>query len=412
MPIPWPLKSYLTEKMRVLQLCSKVPYPAKDGGCMAMLNLADMLHNNGCEVKILAMETHKHPAPINGYPTLFNQKYKPESVFVSTKTSLLSAMLNLLYTNASYHLVRFKNQQFQQKLIATLKSYKPDIVILDSLFTCGYIDEIKANTNAKIIYRAHNVEYVIWKEIALKTKSFFKKKYLQIQSERLKNEELHLISKVDGIAAITAKDSDFFKSHFADKKLITLPFTVDLKDYNDKNEYGKKAIFFIGAMDWYPNLEGVKWFIDKVWGSVLHQHPTAKFYIAGKAMPDELKKLEEKNIINLGEVDDAKTFMEKHPLMIAPIFSGGGLKIKIIEAMAMGKIVVCNPEAATGIPITDKVNILLADSSLAFIDVISECFNHVQELPQIGRNARLLIEGNFSSSERGVALKMFLKSIE
>jgi glycosyltransferase involved in cell wall biosynthesis len=223
---------------------------------------------------------------------------------------------------------------------------------------------------------------------------------------------LHLISKVDGIAAITAKDSDFFKSHFADKKLITLPFTVDLKDYNDKNEYGKKAIFFIGAMDWYPNLEGVKWFIDKVWGSVLHQHPTAKFYIAGKAMPDELKKLEEKNIINLGEVDDAKTFMEKHPLMIAPIFSGGGLKIKIIEAMAMGKIVVCNPEAATGIPITDKVNILLADSSLAFIDVISECFNHVQELPQIGRNARLLIEGNFSSSERGVALKMFLKSIE
>ena len=277
--------------MKVLQLCSKVPYPAKDGGCLAMLNLADMLHDNGFEVRILAIETHKHPAPINDYPEVFKNKFNPESVFIDTKARLINAFSNLFLSNDSYHLVRFRNKDFAQKLIQVLNSYKPDIVVLDSLFTCGYIEEIKSNSNAKIIYRAHNIEYVIWQEIAIKTRSFLKKKYLSIQSQRLKKEELQLISQCDGILAITIKDTDFFKAHFASKKLMNLPFTIDITAYNSKNEYLEKAIFFIGAMDWYPNLEGVKWFIDKVWSQVFKQHPTAKFYIAGKAMPEELKKL-------------------------------------------------------------------------------------------------------------------------
>jgi glycosyltransferase involved in cell wall biosynthesis len=397
--------------MRVLQICSKIPYPAKDGGCLAMLNLSEMLYNNGIDVKILAIETPKHPAPIDGYPEVFNQRFKPESIFVDTKTRLVKALFNLFLSNDSYHLVRFKNKDFAQKLNQVLISYKPDIVLLDSLFSCGYIEEIKSNSIAKIVYRAHNVEYAIWQEIALKTQSFFKSKYLTIQSERLKKEELLLISKCDGILAITSKDTDFFKAHFADKKLMNLPFTIDIASYNTNYELHEKAIFFIGAMDWYPNLEGVKWFIDKVWSQVLLKHPTAKFYIAGKSMPDELKKLEERNIINLGEVADAKKFMEKFPVMVAPIFSGGGLKIKIVESMAMGKIVVCNTEAATGIPITDKKNVLLANSSAAFIEVINSCFENLKEQNQIGKNARILIEEHFSSKKKGKELELFLKSI-
>jgi glycosyltransferase involved in cell wall biosynthesis len=128
-------------------------------------------------------------------------------------------------------------------------------------------------------------------------------------------------------------------------------------------------------------------------------------------MPDELKKLEERNIINLGEVADAKKFMEKFPIMVAPIFSGGGLKIKIVESMAMGKIVVCNTEAATGIPITDKKNVLLANSSAAFIEFINCCFENLKEQNQIGKNARILIEEYFSCEKKGKELELFLKSI-
>lgn len=397
--------------MKVLQLCSKVPYPAKDGGCLAMLNLADMMHNSGFKVKILAIETHKHPAPVNGYPSDFEKKFEPESVYIETKTSIFKALFNLLFTHESYHLSRFKHPNFTNKLIEILKSHKPDIVVLDSLFTAGYIHEIRAYSKAKIIYRAHNIEFLIWQEIGQNTSSFFRKYYLKLQSSRLQSEEMQLIQSCQAILAITIKDFDFFSNHFAQKQAMILPFTVDLRQYVTRQNLNQKAIFFIGAMDWYPNLEGVKWFINQVWDAVLKQHPDAVFYIAGKAMPEELKNLNQKNIINLGEVPDARKFMENYPMMVAPIFSGGGLKIKIIEGMAMGKIVVCNAQAASGIPVSDKVNILLAESSKDFIDIINDCFKNLMQKSDIGKNARLLIDDYFNTEKKSEELALFMKSL-
>lgn len=397
--------------MRVLQLCSKVPFPAKDGGCLAMLNLAEMLHMYGAEVKILAMETQKHPVPKEGFPLAWKQKFNPETCFVDTRINLTKAIKNLFFSQRSFHIVRFENTAFEIKLKEIIKKFKPDVVIFDSLFTCSYIDVVKANSTAKIVYRAHNIEHFIWKEIANKTASFFKKNYLNIQSQRLKEEEMLMLNKCDAIIAITGKDHDFFQHHFASKPKFTLPFTIDLSQYNFTKSTTEKAVFFIGAMDWYPNLEGVNWFIDKVWNKVLIKHPTAKFYLAGKSMPDNLKHLESINVFNLGEVDDAKAFMEKYPIMVAPIFSGGGLKIKIVEAMALGKIVICNPQAATGIEAKSFEHLLLANSSNEFIELLDGCFSNFNQHIHIGANARELISKQFDLKINALALDSFLKSI-
>jgi glycosyltransferase involved in cell wall biosynthesis len=397
--------------MRILQLCSKIPFPAKDGGCLAMLNTAEMLHKNGFDVKILAMETFKHPKPSLGYPKQFEQNFAPESVFINTKINLFKAFYNLLFTRKSYHLLRFRNKQFEEKLIAVLQNFNPEIIIMDSLFTCGYIDILKLHTKAKIIYRAHNIEFQIWEDKAAKTHSVLKKAYLIIQSKRLKKEELAAIKKFDGILAITSKDTLFFEQHVAINKLMTLPFTVDVKLYSEEKEYQRNALFFIGAMDWFPNFEGVKWFIDNVWGEVLKQFPNSTFYMAGKAMPYIFKNKKDLNIRNLGEVPDAKEFMEMAPIMIAPIFSGGGLKIKIIEAMAMGKVVICNSEAAFGIPVSDKKNVLLAENAATFINQIINCFNNKLDKASIGMQARMLIEQQFDTSTKATELTDFVKRI-
>jgi glycosyltransferase involved in cell wall biosynthesis len=396
--------------MRILQLCSKIPYPAKDGGCLAMLNMAEMMYLQGIEVKILAMETHKHLVPENGYPAEFKQKFTPESSFINTKVAPINALNNLLFSKKSYHLDRFTDKGYDQKLLTILYQFCPDVIVLDSLFTCGYIDTIKLHSKAKIVYRAHNIEHLIWKEIAAKTKSLFKKYYLLVQSRRLKNEELKAISNCDGIVAITNKDAAFFKQHFFTIPILTLPFTLDIARYSCENNFHNKSLFFIGAMDWYPNLEGIKWFIDKVWDDILKQHPEAKLYLAGKSMPADLKSLAHKNIINLGEVSDAREFMKNAPIMIAPIFSGGGLKIKIVEAMAMGKIVICNSQAAFGIAAAHHKNIMLANSSAEFIVLINEIFRNPNQYSYVGENARLLIEKDFNAETKGKELALFLKS--
>ena len=398
--------------MKVLQVCSKVPFPAKDGGCLAMLNMAEMLHLKNFEVKILAMETLKHPYPEEGFPKQFIQNYQPETVFVDTSVSPIKALLNLIFSKRSFHLVRFENKNFEEKLLRILKEFDPDFVLLDSLFSCGYIKTIRSSSKAKIVYRAHNIEHIIWQEIALKTKSFFKKIYLKIQSKRLKQEELALINNCEAIIAITQKDNHFFKLFFPGKKCITIPFTINLSAYEAYHNFNEKSLFFIGAMDWYPNLEGIRWFIDKVWDKVLLKHPTAILNIAGKAMPEELKNLEKKQVFNFGEVEHAKSFMEKYPIMIAPIFSGGGLKIKIVEAMAMGKIIICNPQAATGIDAKDKESILLANSADDFIEIINHCFANMGTQKKIGEQARIVIQQQFDLSTKANELSHFMKTIQ
>jgi glycosyltransferase involved in cell wall biosynthesis len=388
-----------------------VPSPPKDGGCMAMLNMAETLHLIGADVKMLAMDTHKHPLMNNAYSEDFKLKFNPESIAIDTRITAKKAITNLLFSKRSYHLVRFECKAFTDKVIELLNTFQPDMVLLDSLYTCGYINTIRTHSKAKIIYRAHNVEYLIWDTIAKQTNQALKKYYLNIQSRRLQKEEMQMIALCDAVIAITEKDHQFFSLHFPKKKILTFPFTVDLRQYPVNDDYRTQALFFIGAMDWHPNLEAVQWFLEKVWPAVTKKYGDVKFYIAGKAMPLSLKKDVHQHVINMGEVDDAGKFIFGFPMMVAPLFSGGGLKIKMIEAMASGKVVICTSKAAEGIKAIDGTHLLIAETAEAFVQKIDDCLNGKINLKGIGENARKLIDSHFGIASKAITIQTFLQSV-
>lgn len=397
--------------MKVLQLCSKVPSPPKDGGCMAMMNMAEALYLTGADVKMLAMETHKHPLVNNAYSKDFKLKFNPESIAVDTRIKAKKAINNLLFSKRSYHLVRFESKTFDDKVIELLNTFQPDIVLLDSLYTCGYISTIRAHSKAKIVYRAHNVEYLIWDTIAKQAHQSLKKYYLNIQSKRLQKEEMNMIALCDGVIAITEKDHVFFSTHFTNKNIITFPFTVDLKHYPVNTDYSTNALFFIGAMDWHPNLEGVQWFLEKVWPIINTKYGNVRFYIAGKAMPESLKSSVHHNVLNMGEVEDAIKFMYNYPIMLAPLFSGGGLKIKMIEAMAAGKVVICTSLAAEGIDAVDGTHLLIAETAEAFVQKIDDCLSGKINLKRLGENAREHIDVHFGLASKAKTIATFLHTV-
>jgi glycosyltransferase involved in cell wall biosynthesis len=397
--------------MKVLQLCSKVPYPPKDGGCAAMMNMAEIFYLMGAEVKMLSMETHKHPFLQAALTDELQKKFSPESVAVDTRIKAGKALYNLFFTKRSYHLVRFESEAFTTHLTKLLKTFQPDVVLLDSLYTGGYNAQIRAHSKAKIIYRAHNVEFQIWEAVASQTGSMLKKKYLGIQSHRLRHEEIKIIESCDGIISITERDHEFFSRYFPHKKILTLPFTVDISNYTFNQHAETKSIFFIGAMDWFPNVEAAQWLIEKVWPAVSAKHTDAKFYIAGKAMPETLQHHLPKNIINMGEVEDAAAFMAEHAIMLAPLFSGGGLKIKMIEAMASGKVVICTSKAAEGIEAIDGTHLLIAETAEAFVQKIDDCLNGKINLKGIGENACKLIDSHFGIASKAKTIQTFLQSV-
>jgi glycosyltransferase involved in cell wall biosynthesis len=398
-------------KLSVLQLCHKPPFPSIDGGCIAMNTVTNGLIEAGCNVKVLTIETTKHKLEIDKLPKEYIEKSGIESVFVDTTINLVDAF-SALVTSDSYNVSRFFSPDFDRKLIAVLKSTKFDVVHLESLFMTPYIGTIRRTSKAKIILRSHNLEYIIWENLAKGTKNFPKKTYLKILSSQLKKYELGVLKDVDGIATISSEDFKKYLSFKASKPIINIPFGVDLKKYAPGNEIIEpNSVFHIGAMDWAPNVEGVDWFLREVWPLVRKKNPEQKFYLAGKAMPKKYTKLEEEGVICLGEVKDAKAFMDSKSLMVVPLLSAGGIRVKIIEGMAMKKCIVSTKTGADGIDYKNGINIHLADNPEEFANKISELFNDPAKMKETAEQARFLAQNHYDNDLLSRDLLNFYYSI-
>jgi glycosyltransferase involved in cell wall biosynthesis len=150
-------------------------------------------------------------------------------------------------------------------------------------------------------------------------------------------------------------------------------------------------------MDWMPNQEAMKWFLENVWETVVEKYPELQFSIAGRNMPEWLKSIKLKGINIIGEVADAHEFMQAHTVMIVPLLSGSGMRIKIIEGMACGNTVIATAIGAEGIPCTNGKNILIANSPEEFVAQISKCVENHQFCTEIGLQAKQFIAEEFDN---------------
>lgn len=386
--------------MRILQICNRVPFPPKDGGCIAMNNLTQGLLEQDCLVKVLALNTKKHFIDIGKLPVEYLANTALEAVFIDTEVKIVSAFENL-FSGTSYNIDRFYSGDFADKLISTLKEEKFDIIQLESVYMTIYIEIIRQYSDAKIVLRAHNVEHKLWERNAQLTSNPFKKSYINLLAKRLKQYELYTLTTLDAIVAITKEDEKYFKKSGFSKAMMTAPFGIDLKNEIENNvtEANSVSVFHIGAMDWQPNVDGVNWFLNEVWDKVLTKHSNLQLFLAGRNMTEQLKQRNAPNVVVLGEVENASEFMRSKGLMIVPLLSGGGMRVKIIEGMALGKTIISTSIGAEGIDYENNKNILIADTADAFADAISKCINDMAFAESIGNNARLLVETKYDNQK-------------
>lgn len=384
--------------MRVLQLCNKPSRPSIDGGCIAIDHVSQGLLQNEVELQILTLSTHKHPFKKENYPEDFVKKTKIDGVFVDTKLNVVDAFSNLV-TSDSYNISRFFSTDFDILLRNRLEENEFDVVHLESLFMTPYIATIRRFSKAKIALRSHNLEYMIWQRLAAQSGNPAKKIYLKILSSQLKKYEINVFNDIDAVAAISKEDEKKYVDLGLEKPIITIPFGVDVANYSPVEIRSNCVkLFHIGAMDWKPNIEAITWFLNEVWPSCIVDCPDLKFELAGRNMPDWLLEDDTQNVINHGEVPNAVDFMNDHNVMVVPLLSAGGMRIKIIEAMALGKVVIASTIAAEGISYTNNLNIIIADTPEDFVKEITELNLNPQKIKDIGDNARKFIEEEYDET--------------
>lgn len=375
--------------MRVLLLSNRVPFPPHGGYSIVVYNTIKELVELGCDVTLFSLNSSKHFVRPDRIKDPLLDSIKFSKYRIDTRVNIRDAFLNL-FTNKSYNISRFYDVGCASKLAHLLRKNEYDIIQLEGLQVTPYYEVIKANSNAKIIYRSHNIEHQIWKKLSVQENFPLKKVYLGLLSKRLQSYEHNVINNFDALLAISTVDEHFFKSIGCQVPIHTFPVGLNLNNYHSNfNLTPHKSIGYIGSMDWRPNEEGLKWFLHKVWPSIQNLRTDIKFHLAGKNLPEHY--VSTKNFIVEGEVDNALEFIAKQHVFIVPLLSGSGMRVKIIEAMALGKCVIATSIAAEGIAYQHDKNILIADKADDFYKQILRCFTDKTLIHRIGAQASQLI---------------------
>ena len=380
----------MKESLRILFICNKSPWPPGEGGPIAMNNLITGLADAGHKVKVLAANTNKYSVNPDEIPAAYKAKTGIEYGYLDLSIKPVPAFLNL-FTNKSYHVERFISEDFDKKLIGILNDGVFDIIQIETLYMTPYLETIRRHSKAKVFLRAHNIEHMIWQRITESTGNPLKKTYLKHLTRTLKKYELESLGKYDGIIPISHVDAAFFEK-VTDTPVKTVSFGVDPdKMKMDEEGISEHALFHIGSMNWIPNIEGIQWFLQEVWPMISEVLPELKIYLAGRGMPEWVYQLHLKNVEVVGEVPDAYEFIKSKTISIAPLFSGSGIRIKIIESMALGKAVISTTIGAEGINYTSGENILIADDKHGFVEAVKTLYKDNRKANEMGLKARQLI---------------------
>lgn len=347
--------------MRILQLCPKVPWPPDDGGRVAARVLALSLVRAGADVRTLSLNPGKHRVDPRSLPDEA-RALRLEAIDVDTSVTVGGALKSLVL-GTSYNVERFFSGPFERRMTEIVRDDPPDAVLLESLYMVPYVPALRAATRAPVVLRSLNVEHEIWRGLARGEPRVARKLYLDLLERRLRAFEVATLNDVDAILPVTPEDAATFRRLGASVPVHVAPVGVDSGSYPDRSGQGDpRTLVFLGSLDWRPNLEAVHWFLETVWPLVRQAVPDARFHLGGSNPPQDLPvPAREEGVRFLGRVDDARAFLASGAAMVVPLLSGGGLRVKILEAMALGIPVVSTRLGAAGIGARDGEEILLAD---------------------------------------------------
>lgn len=378
--------------MRVLLLSHRVPFPPNSGYPIVVYNTIKGLQKLGAEITLFSLNNSKEYVDVDDiYDPVF-EKIDFHSFTIDIEVNVWDAFVNV-FSNQSYNVSRFFDHDAEKVLENVLREKEFDVVQFEGLFVVPYLDTVKQYSKAKLVYRAHHIEHDVWERLAQRERFTPRRTYLDFLARRLKAYEMEQINRFHQVFAISDPDRQKLLLMGCETRLDVFPVALDFEKYNiDTSKTSFPTLFHLGAMDWRPNKEGLEWFLDEIWPDIEELSGELRFYIAGKNMQKQFFDYDSDNLIVEGEVFDAVDFINSKAIMIVPLLSGSGMRVKIIEGMVMQKCIIATSMAADGIDCKHGRDILIADTPDEFYRAILTCITQPNKWQEIGKNARKTAE--------------------
>ena len=399
--------------MNILLLSDKLPWPSDSGGAVATADMIRKLHEAGHRVTIIALNSSKHYSDPGSINKAIKELCLIIPVDVDTSISKIDIIKNLLLSNEPYNFSRFRSEKLEKTIRNHLRKNRYDIVQFEGLSLHNYLPLIREQSEAKIAVRAHNVENHIWAGLALETNSLIKKLYFRNLARRVKRTETEFISQADGIIAISKTDLAWFESNSRCKNCILIYPDLRVAEYPQPGSGSRlNDLCFIGSLDWMPNQNGLKWFVRNVLPLVTSEFPALTFRVAGRNPSKEMLSLFNKHSIDYqGEPADSLSFLSDHSIEVVPLFSGSGIRIKILEALAAGTAVVTTAKGAEGLPDEITGELMISDKPDEMARSICSLLKQPQKVESYGRKISGIFYEYFGNLELSERLKSFYSTL-
>jgi polysaccharide biosynthesis protein PslH len=284
-----------------------------------------------------------------------------------------------------------------------------DLLFLDHLLTaeCGRFAK-QGGFDIPIVLREHNVE----SQLQLRALRYLRSARLYLEAlariRRWRAIESNLARYCDLVLPISSVDAAKLSALCPGFPVETLPAPVDTDHYHPSTDaiVGKEMVF-IGGLGWRPNEDAVHWFIEEVFDSVRIHHPDAHLTVIGDGPPEWLRR--NRHVSAVGFVPDERDLVARARVVIVPVRFGSGVRMKILNSLAMGKAVVSTRLGAEGIPVRDRHSILIADDAAGFAEAVSAVLADDAWVVRLGENGLRVCLDHYSPARLSVRLDGLLR---
>jgi glycosyltransferase involved in cell wall biosynthesis len=377
----------LRKKMQLLYLTNKPVYPTVDGGCKAMQAMLELLLATEIPITHFTLSTEKHPYKSTEYPKDVREKCTIKAFEVATKPTFFGLIKSFFIGN-SYNIARFYVPEFE----IAISNFAPNeevIVVMESIYLAPYLPELKRRKNTRIFIRTHNVEHDLWLQKSNSTKNPFKKIAYTYIANRLKTEEIIAFSEADELFTLTENDANSINDLGVTTPCSVVPMHFQMN--HQQVDYSINDLFFVGSMNWQPNIKAVSTLKEEIFPNLKVQFPFLTLKLAGSFSKKEALA---NGIEHLGFVSDLGLFLQTSGILVAPISSGSGVRVKLLEAMSHGVPIVTTEIGAMGIP--ENKGLIIATSLEDFTAQIQRLIASEELRQTTGQLAKAFVQKHYS----------------
>jgi len=386
-----------TGPMRILWVKVGGLWPANTGGRLRSFNLIREL---SAEHEVSVITTH-HPsedgaALAQQLPRCKKVLSIPHASVKRTSPMFALSLFGSWFSTLPVDIYKSRIGALRRLVNHTLAQERFDLIVADFLFAAP---NVPLHGDTPVVFFSHNVEYMIWQRLCDIDANPIRRALLELEWRKMRRYEARVCEQAALTVAVSAEDREQLKLDAQTARIRAVPTGVDI-DYfrpDDTVEEVPTELVFTGSMDWHPNEDGILYFIAEILPRIRAELPQVRLTVAGRNPSAKLQAAAQEAGVNVtGTVDDIRPHISRAAVYVVPLRVGGGTRLKIFEALAMGKAVVSTTIGAEGLPLEDGVHLLRADTAESFAAAVLSLLRDKAERQRLGRNGRELMEQRFS----------------